>query len=562
MTFLSKVFILSIFNAFFQTWVFSSLPLHDIVIAIEFPLHVCSNQRIEDAVADFIEFNKLGTWRYERLLTEVCESVPGAECDGLPPREIYGNVSWPRSPNQDDENSNLFPHSREYLLREGYNMFHVADCICDHSYAALGGCFVAQRLALLDHLTATTSSIPESYTSLAFHSIPMGHVNTPQNFSFVVLRGESMDYSIIVADAIRPEDALANVLYSCMMTLMTGASSELLERLVHNQESSLIELVCSYMSSYHACDGQPSRPVIGVVQWSGVGDKIFFVPVMPGYSAEQQAIFACRREFCSHVMCVLLAWRIQDVLNGASFDASSAIGEEDTPRQLLSVDDSPILRVNEKRALDTPLYGVAISLGLNCYDSSASVALNLRKRKAEGYLTGPFDLILSNYQGMIKCLLEDCAHLTDSSFLELKPVIDVPAVLRREYDGPYIIYNTRYKFVFPHESHHLRHWREDSAGNISMFEHFVANDFFHFKERYNRRWANFMHYIHSGEPILFTLATRLPRMVHGFDEVLQKKYPHLKYNIGAFKLREEEEEHLVVLNYHRTLMGLDESELT
>lgn len=542
-----KLFILSIFTIFSPAN--SSLSKHDIVVTIDFPLHVCENQRIEDAVADFIEFNKLGTWRYDTLLRQICLSVVGAECDGLPPRDIYRLVSWPVTPSQADDNSNRFSPSREYALREGYKLFDAADCICEHSYAAHGGCSVAQRLALLDHLATTTSPLLESYTSLAFHSIPRGRIHTPQNYSFLVLQGEFSNDPIMVADVIRPEDALVVAIYSNMAaTLYTkGTSSESLELLVRNQEASLIGVVCSHMPHYHACDGHPSRPIIGEVMWSGVADRMFLVPVMSGYSAETQAMLACWREFCSNVMYVLLAQRIQAVIDSAG-------DEEDTQSQLLSGGtDSVLLHLNKNRTIDAPLYGVALSLGLNCYDSSISVVLNLRKRKTDGYLTGPFDLMLSNYQGVIKCLAEDCAHLTDSSFLQLKPVTDVPTSLTSQYDSPYVIYNSRYKFAFPHESHHMRK-------NVSILEHFAANDFFHFKERYDRRWANFMHYIHSGQTILFTLATRLPSMVHGFDEVLSKKYPNLKYNIAAFQLREEEE-HLVVLNYHRTLMGLDDTEL-
>ncbi len=58
-----------------------------------------------------------------------------------------------------------------------------------------------------------------------------------------------------------------------------------------------------------------------------------------------------------------------------------------------------------------------ISLGWNCYSASWAVDSRVRNTKANGYLTCPFDEMLSNYEGVVKCIQDDFEGFTDPKYL-------------------------------------------------------------------------------------------------------------------------------------------------
>ena len=79
---------------------------------------------------------------------------------------------------------------------------------------------------------------------------------------------------------------------------------------------------------------------------------------------------------------------------------------------------------------------VGISLGNVCYSAEWAVHNKYRKRKEEGYNTCPFDLMVSNYKGIVKCIKEDFKYFCDTNYLSLQNNL---------------IFNKYYKFGFNHE---------------------------------------------------------------------------------------------------------------
>ena len=61
----------------------------------------------------------------------------------------------------------------------------------------------------------------------------------------------------------------------------------------------------------------------------------------------------------------------------------------------------------------------------------------IRNKKENGYLTCPFDMMVSNYQGIVDCFNDDFKYFCDDNFLELK-----------EFHGENMIYHKRYNFLF------------------------------------------------------------------------------------------------------------------
>jgi len=164
---------------------------------------------------------------------------------------------------------------------------------------------------------------------------------------------------------------------------------------------------------------------------------------------------------------------------------------------------------------------IGISLGNVCFSAEWAVQNKLRKRKEEGYHTCPFDLMVSNYKGIIKCIEDDFKFFCDINYIELRGNL---------------IYNTYYNFGFNHESpYHAdiyihEKWPEGA-------NHFVNNNFKHFIKRYNRRIKSFIDYLKDpNNYIIFIIqfAYDSPPIDENLLELrkaLSIKYPNLKYEI-------------------------------
>jgi hypothetical protein len=165
----------------------------------------------------------------------------------------------------------------------------------------------------------------------------------------------------------------------------------------------------------------------------------------------------------------------------------------------------------------------AISLGNVCRSAVWAVTNQLRKRKIDGYNTCPFDLMITNYAGIVKCINDDFKYFCDLEYLKYVPT-------------EALIKNTYYHFGFNHET----------PGHADLFlkekwtegtNHFVNNKFKHFINRYNERIQHFKDYLNNknGTTILFCIhfknETCPSDNLLDLRNALNTKYPHLKYKI-------------------------------
>jgi hypothetical protein len=183
---------------------------------------------------------------------------------------------------------------------------------------------------------------------------------------------------------------------------------------------------------------------------------------------------------------------------------------------------------------------IGISLGWNCYPAMYGVEKGIRKKKTDGYLTCPFDECITNYKGVCLCIDEDFKHFFDPEYLQLiKPSFNIG--IKGGPDKKWVecdidksittdhlyIHNTRYNFIFNHESPCTELYKHQSwSGGIN---HFVDNDFKLFKDRYTARINNFRNYLNNGN-IQFIIATYKTN-TYELDNILKNKYPQLNYNI-------------------------------
>ena len=122
---------------------------------------------------------------------------------------------------------------------------------------------------------------------------------------------------------------------------------------------------------------------------------------------------------------------------------------------------------------------VGISLGRVCLPAMWAAKNNIRKTKGQGYNTCVFDLMISNYDGLVKCIKEDFKNFTNPEYLN--------------YNG-YIVSNTYYNFEFNHETpgHADLYLKEKWSEGTN---HFINNNFSNFIKRYNERITNFKNYL-------------------------------------------------------------------
>jgi hypothetical protein len=163
---------------------------------------------------------------------------------------------------------------------------------------------------------------------------------------------------------------------------------------------------------------------------------------------------------------------------------------------------------------------VGISLGNICYSSEWGVQNKIRKTRLQGYKTCPFDLMVSNYRGVIECIKNDFEDFCNPQYL----------VLTND-----TLLNTKYNFSFNHEM--------PGHANLYLHEnwpegknHFINNNFCHFIERYNKRINSFCNYLNDPNNyiifiIQFYYDTNPNNDCQELRNVLREKYPDLKYEI-------------------------------
>jgi hypothetical protein len=165
---------------------------------------------------------------------------------------------------------------------------------------------------------------------------------------------------------------------------------------------------------------------------------------------------------------------------------------------------------------------IGISLGNVCYSAIYAVENGLRKKKADGYNTCPFDLMVSNYKGVVECIKNDFKFFCNPKFLQLQP---------------HSLINTKYNFGFNHETpgHADLYLHENWAEGEN---HFINNNFKHFIERYKKRIQSFKRYLKNPNNFIifiiqFTHEPHPEENLQSLRDALASKYPNLKYQINV-----------------------------
>ena len=195
---------------------------------------------------------------------------------------------------------------------------------------------------------------------------------------------------------------------------------------------------------------------------------------------------------------------------------------------------------------------IGISLGWNCHSAGFGVTAGLRLRKEVGYQTCPFDEMITNLKGIQECLQDDFKYFMDEKYLEIK---EAPFSTGGIVQGEKLLYNTKYNFIFNHESpgHANLYITQNWRGGIN---HYIENNYQLLKERYNRRVDSFRTYLREGNEVTF-IVTRFNKDVDALESTIRIKYPDLKFKTMIIDSPDSRE---VVLAHH-VLMGMKKEDI-
>jgi len=177
---------------------------------------------------------------------------------------------------------------------------------------------------------------------------------------------------------------------------------------------------------------------------------------------------------------------------------------------------------------------VGISLGWRCGAAEIGVHTNERGKRKEGYKTCPFDIGVTNYIGICKCIEDDFKYFLDDKYLILRKEPYMKKILGpNQTEDQMWIYNSYYNFAFNHESpgHGNLYIKENWSEGIN---HFVNNNFKNFKERFQKRIENFRYYIKNATKINF-LILRYNDNCSKLENIIKNKYPNLNFNLYIYQ---------------------------
>jgi len=128
--------------------------------------------------------------------------------------------------------------------------------------------------------------------------------------------------------------------------------------------------------------------------------------------------------------------------------------------------------------------------------------------------------MVTNLSGIIKCFEEDFINFYNHEYLDIF-----------DYKGDNLIRNKYYNFIYNHESpghanlYITQGWKEG-------INHYINNNFYHFKKRYERRVNNFRNYLlDKNNYITFVITTwdKTEDNMIDLKNAIEKHYPNLKY---------------------------------
>jgi len=163
---------------------------------------------------------------------------------------------------------------------------------------------------------------------------------------------------------------------------------------------------------------------------------------------------------------------------------------------------------------------ISISLGNVCASAMYGLHNGLRPSKKDGYKTCPFDLMVTNVDGIIDCIKTDFKYFCDPNFLKIR-------------QENHMILHEKYKFFFNHESPY--HANLHIKQNWPTPFHYVDDNFKYFIERYEKRVSNFRFYCESDYYVIFILqfyydeySDKLMKRLH---DAIKNRFPILEYEI-------------------------------
>lgn len=173
---------------------------------------------------------------------------------------------------------------------------------------------------------------------------------------------------------------------------------------------------------------------------------------------------------------------------------------------------------------DKPL--IHISIGNVCNSSIYCTNNKLKPTKKEGYKTCPFDLMVSNINGIIKCFNEDFKDFYNPNFLK--------------FNDPDSLIHTKYGFAFNHEVP-VNKMPNGSIKNIYEEQeweegphHFIKDNYKNFIKRYTDRINNLKYYCNNYK-INFVLEyyydKQNTKQLNDLKNAIKNRYPNLIFDI-------------------------------
>jgi hypothetical protein len=139
---------------------------------------------------------------------------------------------------------------------------------------------------------------------------------------------------------------------------------------------------------------------------------------------------------------------------------------------------------------------IYISLGYNC-DPRIYIKHELGLSKENGYNSCPFDLCITPFESLYKCIETDFKYFFDDlKLISWACPVDRP---KDDIENKHAITN-HYNMIFNHESSGFSH-TFNIGKNDDLF--YFRNNFEKFKERYSVRINNFRDYIRNYDKIIF-----------------------------------------------------------
>ena len=168
-----------------------------------------------------------------------------------------------------------------------------------------------------------------------------------------------------------------------------------------------------------------------------------------------------------------------------------------------------------------------ISLGRNC-DSRVYIKRELGLSKENGYNTCPFDLCMTPFDSLYKCIETDFEYFFHDLRLIPHPCgKDRP---KNDCENKHAIIN-HYNIVFNHEGSLNSHLFKIGK-NDDLF--YIRNDFEEFKKRYQSRINNFRNYMSECESITFIIKYKEQNRENDLitlTNLLKEKYRNKNINI-------------------------------